>query len=92
MQAQQRIFCSRELTLGQQPTLIAERKTGHLIRQFQLQLLAPLSQRRAELKEMPLNQAGGCSNGQNDPLERTDEILAQEPGYKSFLIVPQLRC
>ena len=92
METQQRILCRRELPFGQQPTLVPERQTGHLIRQFQLQLLAPLSQRRTELKEMPLNQAGGCSNGQNGPLERTDEILAQEPGYKSFLIIPQLRC
>lgn len=67
MEAQERILSSRELPLGQQPTLISERQAGHLIRQFQLQLLAALSQGRAELKEMPLNQAGGCSNGHDGP-------------------------
>ena len=77
MEAQERILSSRELPLGQQPTLISERQAGHLIRQFQLQLLAALSQGRAELKEMPLNQAGGCSNGHSGPLARTDGSLAQ---------------
>ena len=77
MEAQERILSSRELPLGQQPTLISERQAGHLIRQFQLQLLAALSQGRAELKEMPLNQAGGCSNSHDGPLARTDESLAQ---------------
>ena len=85
MEAQERILSSRELPLGQQPTLISERQAGHLIRQFQLQLLAALSQGRAELKEMPLNQAGGCSDGHNDLLVQTDESLAQ--GAEFLLII-----
>ena len=81
METQQRILCRRELPFGQQPTLIPERQTGHLIRQFQLQLLASISQGCTELKEMPLNQAGGCSDGQNGPLAWTDESLAQGPEF-----------
>ena len=77
METQQRILCRRELPFGHQPTLITKREAGHLIRQLQLQLLASLSQGRAELKKMPLYQAGGCSDDQNDPLARTDGSLAQ---------------
>ena len=85
MEAQERILSCRELPLGQQPTLIAEWQAGHLIREFQLQLLAPLSQGRAELKDMPLNQAGGCSDGHYGPLARTDESLAQ--GLESCVLI-----
>ncbi|KZR88577.1 hypothetical protein MITS9508_02083 [Synechococcus sp. MIT S9508] len=77
METQQRILCRRELPFGHQPTLITKREAGHLIRQLQLQLLASLSQGRAELKKMPLYQAGGCGDAQNDPLARTDRSLAQ---------------
>ena len=80
MQTQQRILCCRKLPFGHQPTLITKRQACHLIRQLQLQLLASLSQGRAELKKMPLYQAGGCSDGHNCPLVRTDGSLAQGPG------------
>ena len=92
MEAQERILSSRELPLGQQPTLISERQAGHLIRQFQLQLLAALSQGRAELKEMPLNQAGGCSNGHSGPLARTDGSLAQGAEFSVFKSLMHLQC
>ena len=85
METQQRILCRRELPFGQQPTLIPERQTGHLIRQFQLQLLASISQGCTELKEMPLNQAGGCSDGHNGPLAWTDGILAQDLGFRALI-------
>ena len=77
METQQRILCRRELPFGHQPMLITKRQAGHLIRQLQLQLLASLSQGRAELKKMPLYQAGGCGDAHNDPLARTDRSLAQ---------------
>ena len=67
LEAQKRILRCRKLAFGQQPTLVAEWQAGHLIRQLQLKLLASLSQGCAELKKMPLNQTGGCSDGQNGP-------------------------
>ena len=67
METQQRCFGRRKLTFGQQPALIAERQARHLIRQFQLKLLTSLGQRSAELKQMPLNQAGGGGDGHNGP-------------------------
>ena len=81
METQQRILCRRELPFGHQPMLVTKRQAGHLIRQLQLQLLASLSQGRAELKKMPLYQAGGCSDDHNDPLARTDGSLAQGLGF-----------
>ena len=77
METQQRILCRRELPFGHQPAFITKRKTGYLIRQLQLQLLASVGQRRTELKKMPLYQAGGCSDGHNDLLVQTDGSLAQ---------------
>ena len=77
MKTQQRCFRCAEFAFGQQPALIPERQARHLLRQLQLQLLASLSQGRAELKKMPLYQAGGCGDAQNDPLARTDRSLAQ---------------
>ncbi len=81
METHQRILCRRELPFGHQPMLITKRQAGHLIRQLQLQLLASLSQGRAELKKMPLYQAGGCSDGHNDLLVQTDGSLAQGPEF-----------
>ena len=81
MEAQERILSSRELPLGQQPTLISERQAGHLIRQFQLQLLAALSQGRAELKKMPLYQAGGRSDDHNDPCYGRMEVWHKDLSF-----------
>ena len=67
METQQRILCRRELPFGHQPAFITKRKTGYLIRQLQLQLLASVGQRRTELKKMPLYQAGGRSDDHNYP-------------------------
>ena len=78
MEAQKRILRCRKLAFGQQPTLVAEWQAGHLIRQLQLKLLASLSQGCAELKKMPLNQTGGCSDGHNGPSGWTDGSLAQQ--------------
>ena len=57
VKTQQRFFRCAEFAFGEQPALITKRQAGHLLRQLQLQLLASLRQRCAELKEMPLNQA-----------------------------------
>ena len=84
MKAQKCFFRRRKFPFGQQPALITERQAGDLIRQFQLQLLASLSQGGAELEQMPLNQTGGGSDGHNGPSEWTDESLAQRLPFLGF--------
>ena len=81
METQQRILCRRELPFGHQPTLITKREAGHLIRQLQLQLLASLSQGRAELKKMPLYQAGGCGDAQMTPWHGRIEVWHKGLGF-----------
>ena len=69
VKTQQRFFRCAEFAFGEQPALITERQAGHLLRQLQLQLLASLRQRCAELKEMPLNQARRGFDGHDGPLD-----------------------
>ena len=69
MKTQQRCFRCAEFAFGQQPALIPERQARHLLRQLQLQLLASLRQRCAQLKQMPLNQARRGCDGHNGPLD-----------------------
>ena len=84
MKAQKCFFRRRKFPFGQQPALITERQAGDLIRQFQLQLLASLSQGGAELEQMPLNQTGGGSDGHNGPSGWTDGSLAQRLAFLGF--------
>ena len=69
VKTQQRFFRCAEFAFGEQPALITERQAGHLLRQLQLQLLASLRQRCAELKQMPLNQARRGCDGHDGPLD-----------------------
>ena len=81
METHQRCFRRRELTFGQQPALIAERQARHLIREFQLQLLASLGQRGAELKQMPLDQTGRGGDGHNGPGRGRMEVWHRASGF-----------
>ena len=91
MKAQKCFFRRRKFPFGQQPALITERQAGDLIRQFQLQLLASLSQGCAELKKMPLNQTGGCSDGQNTPWHGRMEVW-HKALVPSFDLLVQFQC
>lgn len=91
MKAIQSLFSSNELTLRLQPTFIAEWKLLDLFGQMQLQLLATLHQRTAELQNMLLNQAGRCSHGHAAEQCGTVKILAQELRL-SFTLLADGRC
>ena len=77
MKAIQSLFSSNQLTLRLQPTLIAEGQLLNLLCEMQLQLLATLHQRSAELQEMLLDQTGLRSHGHAAGQARTVRILAQ---------------
>lgn len=77
MKAIQSLFSSNQLTLRLQPTLIAEGQLLNLLCEMQLQLLATLHQRSAELQEMLLDQTGRRSHGHAAGQARTVRILAQ---------------
>ena len=77
MKAIQSLFSSNQLTLRLQPTLIAEGQLLNLLCEMQLQLLATLHQRSAELQEMLLDQTGRRSHGHAAGQARTVGILAQ---------------
>ena len=77
MQAIQSAFSGDQLTLRLQPAFIAEGQLLNLLCEMQLQLLATLHQRSAELQEMLLDQTGRRSHGHAAGQARTVRILAQ---------------
>ena len=77
MQAIQSAFSGDQLTLRLQPAFIAEGQLVDLLCEMQLQLLATLHQRSAELQEMLLDQTGRRSHGHAAGQARTVRILAQ---------------
>ena len=77
MQAIQSAFSGDQLTLRLQPAFIAEGQLVDLLCEMQLQLLATLHQRSAELQEMLLDQTGLRSHGHAAGQARTVRILAQ---------------
>ena len=79
MQALERFLRRPQLPFGLHPSFIAERQAGHLIGEFQLQLLATFGKGTAEPQQMLLNQTGGCGDSQG-ALAGTDESLAQALG------------
>ena len=91
MKAIQSLFSSNQFTLRLQPTFIAEGKLFDLFCQMQLQLLATLYQRSAELQNMLLNQARRCSHGHAAEQCGTVEILAQGQRI-SFVLLADERC
>ena len=81
MKAIQSLFSSNQLALRLQPTLIADGQLLNLLCEMQLQLLATLHQRSAELQEMLLDQTGRRSHGHAAGQARTVRILAQGQAF-----------
>ena len=81
MQAIQSAFSGDQLTLRLQPAFIAEGQLVDLLCEMQLQLLATLHQRSAELQEMLLDQTGRRSHGHAAGQARTVRILAQGQAF-----------
>ena len=91
MQALERLLRSPQLPFGLHPSFIAERQAGHLIGEFQLQLLATFGKSTAEPQQMLLNQTGGCGDS-HGALAGTDESLAQAFGRAGLDLEADPKC